>query len=149
MQSKRNDSLMGRLAIAVAKGSSVRAGAKALDVSPRTSKRWAALPEFKQLVIRIREQINAQVVDRYRLRLLKNLDKLAKIIDDPMTESDVAVKAMRNCREDFVALDEHLNPGGQSARSGAPGLIVPNLDPRWAPGATETEGGGECSTPTD
>lgn len=149
MPRNRPDALMNKLAIAVAKGSSVRAAAAALDIPSRTSKRLAKLPEFKPLVARTRERINAQVVDRYRVRLLKNLDKLSKLIDDPATEADVAVKAMRNCREDFVALDQHLNPGGQSARSGAPGLIVPNLDPRWQPGATEAEGETPCSTPTD
>lgn len=107
--------LMSKLACAVAKGSSCRAACKALGIPYRTAMRWSVTPEFKGRVSAVQEQISAQVINRYRLRLIKNLDVLSRIIDAPTTDPETAVKAIRGVLADFIELQTHTDLSGRLA----------------------------------
>jgi hypothetical protein len=98
--------LVERVALGVARGFSLAAAARAAGVPDRTARDWAATPEFKQTVKRLRESIVAQAVGHLSRLAVKAARRLGRLTDHP--DPDVALKASVALLDKAgAALDRH------------------------------------------
>ena len=80
MGRSRDDTLVLKLAHAVAGGSTVAKAASAIGVKPRTARNWARRPEFITTVARIRQRATDRIVGKLTRHALAAVDAIAKLV---------------------------------------------------------------------
>jgi predicted transcriptional regulator len=80
MGKQRNDPLIGRLALAIAAGSTATKWAREQGLEPRTVRNWARLPQCKLAVERHRRQIVDRAIGKLTRHTLAAVDEIAKLM---------------------------------------------------------------------
>jgi uncharacterized protein (UPF0147 family) len=118
MSRKRNDALVGRLAVLVASGHTVTGAAKALSVIPRTAQNWARQPAFKAAVSRHQKRIS----DSTLARLIRHSAKAVNVIAKLMTTGEngtVKLSAARTMLDKMIEVRNHAQTAEQVAELAA------------------------------
>lgn len=105
----REPSKAARLALMVAQGESLRAGAKALGISDRTARRWAADPRFKERVDRLRAEMTTAAVGRLADASVEAVETLAKLMRGRKSSATVQLAAARAILEKLPIMSEFFD----------------------------------------
>lgn len=105
MPSKRPEGKVDRLALAVARGSSLAAAARHLDVPESTARRWAAEPTFKPTVDGFRRQMISRAVGHLTRAANSAVMVLVKLLKSD--DEDVRLKAARAVLSDLINVQSH------------------------------------------
>jgi hypothetical protein len=106
MSKRRNDPLIGRLALAIATGSTATKWAREQGLEPRTVRNWARLPECKQAVERHRQQIVDRVIGTLARHALKSIRQIAKLAETAETDA-IKLSAARTITDKLIELSTH------------------------------------------
>ena len=93
------------LALLVARGMSVAAAARSLDVLDRTARNWAATTEFKATVDSIRASVISQSVGALGKAAVKAVKVLGKLLDSK--SEDVQMRAAKEVLSNLLAVRDH------------------------------------------
>jgi hypothetical protein len=107
MPSKALENQRDRLAVALARGASVRRASGEAGVPESTARRWASDPEFKDVVKSLREELVSQAVGVYARLLPAAVYALGRLLNSK--DHDVRLRAARAIASDFVAMAEHAD----------------------------------------
>jgi hypothetical protein len=105
MVAKRNDNMLGRLALQVAIGRTVAAAARDLEVDPKTAQHWARQPDFKNLVTRHRDSIINRTVGKLVRYSTKAIETMGKLLDSP--NESVRLSAARCLMDKLIEVETH------------------------------------------
>lgn len=103
---KKNDPLIGRLALLVASGRTVTGAAKELGVLPRTAGHWSRTTEFRGLVAKHRARITDRTIGRLVKLSTLAVEALAKLVVDGESAA-VRLGAARTILDQLVAITDH------------------------------------------
>jgi transposase-like protein len=105
MPSKRPEGKVDALALAVARGSSLSAGARAIGISESTARRWAVDPSFKARI----SEIRSATVSRSIGHLVRASVQAAKTLTDLLKSKDEQVKlsAARTLLTSLISVQSH------------------------------------------
>jgi hypothetical protein len=76
----RNETLVLKLAHAIAGGSTIAIWAKANNVNVRSARNWARTPECRAAVADIRQRVTGRVIGKLTRHSLTAVDEIAKIV---------------------------------------------------------------------
>jgi hypothetical protein len=133
MMNGRPDARFDALALALARGSSLRRAARECRVAESTARRWAADETFKHQIIQIRQQVISQAVGRLAALATKAAATLGRLLDS--ADEETRLRAARAILADLVAVQAQAPQPGAGAPRERPRLDVPGLDARWQEGA--------------
>jgi hypothetical protein len=106
MSRKRNDGLVGRLAVMVASGHTVTSAAKALGVIPRTAQNWARQAPFKDAVDRHRSRLVDSILGKLTRNSTKAVDVIARLMTNGENGS-VKLAAARAMLDKLIEVENH------------------------------------------
>ena len=106
MGKQRNDPLIGRLALAIAAGSTATKWAREQGLEPRTVRNWARLPECKLAVERHRRQIVDRAIGKLTRHTLAAVDVLAKLMKDGENGS-IQLSAAKSILTSLMDVENH------------------------------------------
>jgi hypothetical protein len=129
MPTKYEDGQKDALALAVARGRTPTAAAKALGIAERSARRWAADPEFRRLVLALHNQILARAAGRLATLSTKAVRTLGKLLDSQ--DEEVRYKAARAILADAVAVMEPVRAIERAAILEAG--VSADVDSPWRP----------------
>jgi hypothetical protein len=104
MARKPREALIDSLALAVAGGLSIAAAARSLEIPERTARGWAAAPEFKASVTRLRQEVMSQSVGILGRLAVKASATLGKLLDSQ--DEDIRLKASKQVLDAALAVRE-------------------------------------------
>jgi hypothetical protein len=129
MPDKHEDGQKDALALAVARGRTPTAAARALGVAERTARRWASDPEFRRLVLSLHNQILARAAGRLAMLSTKAVRTLGTLLDSQ--DEEVRYKAARAILADAVAVMEPVRANERAAIMEAE--VAADVDSPWRP----------------
>jgi hypothetical protein len=106
MGKQRNDPLIGRLALAIAAGSTATKWAREQGLEPRTVRNWARLPQCKLAVERHRRQIVDRAIGKLTRHTLAAVDVLAKLMKDGENGS-IQLSAAKSILTSLMEVENH------------------------------------------
>jgi transposase-like protein len=106
MAAKTPDAKIDMLALAVARGLSVRAAARSIGENESTAAKWAARPDFKGRVNRLREEVISEAVGALAGLAKAAVSTLGELMKDT-NEPEVRFKAARAILSDLISVREH------------------------------------------
>lgn len=102
-----------QLALAMARGQTLRAWAKAAGIAERTARNWSAHPEFKPLVIELREEIVKRAVARLAGSTVKAVTALVKLLKSE--NEGTRLRAAQAILTNYSSLDMYSDIRGRLA----------------------------------
>jgi hypothetical protein len=106
MSGEPRKSTKAQLALALARGISVRIWARDSEVPKRTAYRWAKEPEVRKAVVAYRHRMIDQAIGRMATRTTWATNGIAKIAQTSDFDS-VRLRAFRSIFSDMIAFSNH------------------------------------------